>query len=278
MSVDIDLQVVLPDESPELSPDRLTALAVEAEALGYQTAWLPDHILPPRPFGPEFGGVYEPLTTLAYLAARTERLRLGTSVLVLPLRNPFVVAKQAATVHRLSGGRLTLGLGIGWNRAEFAAVGAEFAGRGTRTDDALALLRALFTGASSYHGTHHAFDGGVFEPLPSAPLPIMVGGTSERALVRAATLADEWQGFAMTPDEFAARLRTLRRLRAQAGGEPIRAGIRVEWTGGGPRELAAAVAQVHRMAGAGADAVAVWFGAHEGFSDRMREFAAAYDV
>ncbi|TDD98833.1 TIGR03619 family F420-dependent LLM class oxidoreductase [Jiangella asiatica] len=271
----MDLQVVLPGESPDLPPERLAGLAAEAESFGYQAAWLPDHVLPPGPFGREYGGVYEPLTTLAYLAARTERLRLGTSVLILPLRNPFVVAKQAATVHRLSGGRLTLGLGLGWNRSEFAALGAEFAGRGARADDAIGLMRALFDGASSYHGTHHRFEAGTFEPVPATPLPIMVGGVSDRALARAAALADEWQGFAMTPDEFAVRLRTLRRLRDEAGAGPIRTGLRTEWTGGDRHELAATVDSVRRTAAAGADALAVWFGHHDGFGDRMREFAAA---
>src|SRR5690606_26519724 len=91
----MDLDVVLPNESPSMPVGALRDLAREAEDLGFATAWLPDHVLPPGPYGPEFGGVLEPLVTIGHLAAVTERLRFGTSVLVAPLRNPFVLAKQA---------------------------------------------------------------------------------------------------------------------------------------------------------------------------------------
>ena len=130
----VELQVVLPDESATMPPERLVELAIAAEDLGYGTAWLPDHLLPPGEFGSTYGGVYEPLVTIGYLAARTTRIRFGTSVLVLPLRSPYVVAKQAATLHRLSGERIVLGLGAGWAKEEFAAVGAVFEERGRRTD------------------------------------------------------------------------------------------------------------------------------------------------
>ena len=110
----MELETVLPDESLSMPVDVLVELAHAAEDLGYATAWLPDHVLPPGEFGSEFGGVYEALVTIAYLAAVTERLRLGTSVLVAPLRDPFVLAKQVATLHRLSSGRVILGLGVGW--------------------------------------------------------------------------------------------------------------------------------------------------------------------
>lgn len=272
-----ELQVVLPDESPAMEPGRLTELAVAAEGLGYGAVWLPDHLLPPAPYGSTYGGVYEPLTTLAFLAAATSRLRLGTSVLVLPLRDPFTVAKQAATVHRLSGGRLTLGVGAGWERTEFAAVGADYAGRGAYTDDALRLMRALFGGATAYNGARFGFARGVFEPLPRTPLPLLVGGTSEAALRRAAALGDEWQGFALDAGGFADRLARLRSLRAAGplAGRPLRVSTRIEWTGG-RSELTAAVDSVHELAAAGADAVAVWFGDHEGTGERMTEFAAAF--
>lgn len=266
----MELQVVLPDESPDMDSQRLVELAVLAEGLGYRTAWLPDHLLPPAPYSDTYGGVYEPLVTLSYLAARTSSIRLGTSVLVLPMRNPFVVAKQAATLQQLSGGRLTLGVGIGWDRDEFAAVGADFRTRAGRTDEGIRLLRALLSGATSFHGEHYSFDSGVFEPQPSTPLPIMVGGTSDRALVRAATLADEWQGLGLEPwrfAELAARLRT----RAD---RPMRVGTRIAWTGGADA-LALVVEQARRFADAGADALAVWFGSKDGFDERMSEFAAA---
>ncbi|HEY3561982.1 MAG TPA: LLM class flavin-dependent oxidoreductase, partial [Kribbella sp.] len=141
-----ELQVVLPDESAAMPPERLVELAIAAEQLGYGTAWLPDHLLPPGEFGSEYGGVYEPLVTIGYLAARTTRIRFGTSVLVLPLRSPYVVAKQAATLHRLSGERIVLGVGAGWVEPEFEAVGAAFSERGRRTDTSLGIIRDLFEG------------------------------------------------------------------------------------------------------------------------------------
>lgn len=158
----MDLDVVLPNESRSMPVGALRDLAREAEDLGFATAWLPDHVLPPGPYGPEFGGVLEPLVTIGHLAAVTERLRFGTSVLVAPLRNPFVLAKQAATLQELSGGRLLLGLGAGWSREEFDAVGADHAHRGAVTEDVLALLRHLFSGGGApYTGRRFLRAGGV---------------------------------------------------------------------------------------------------------------------
>jgi probable F420-dependent oxidoreductase len=266
----MDLQVVLPDESPDMAPETLIALGEAAERLGYQTAWLPDHLLPPAPYGDPYGGVYEPLVTLSYLAASTSTIRLGTSVLVLPMRNPFVVAKQVATLHRLSGGRVTLGVGAGWERAEFSAVGADFTTRGARTDEGIALLRHLFGGGGPFAGRFHGYDTGVFAPDPGPDVPIMVGGMSEHALRRAAALADEWQGFGLGPEQFARHVARLRELTDR----PLRMGTRIEWRGGRPA-LQTAVDETRALAEAGADAVAVWFGAAAGAEERMAEFATA---
>ncbi|MDX6238296.1 MAG: hypothetical protein QOG10_3111 [Kribbellaceae bacterium] len=257
----MDLQAVLPDDSAEMAPERLVEMAIAAEEIGYETAWLPDHLLPPEPFGPTYGGVYEPLVTLAFLAARTSRIRLGTSVLVLPLRSPYVVAKQAATLHRLSGERVTLGIGAGWDAAEFQAVGREFGERGRRTDEGLAIMRRLFAGEH---------DGGVFEPRLRAPLPIMVGGTTERALRRAALLGDEWQGLGLDGPGFARAVSRLREL----SDRPVRVGTRIHWGGGGT-ELGNAVRSARDLVAAGAETLAVSFGAEKGTENRMAEFAAA---
>lgn len=265
------LDVVLPDEDPAMDPAALVELAVLAERLGYRTAWLPDHLLPPGPFGRVYGGVYEPLVTLAHLAAHTTRLRLGTSVLVLPLREPVSVAKQAATLHRLSGDRLTLGVGTGWDAAEFAAVGADFAARGANTDEALALLRDLFAGRSPV-------EGHVFEPVPRTPVPLMVGGGSERALRRAARFADEWQAVGVGPEEFGARAARLREL-ADGAGRDVRATVRTEWSG---RDVDGTLTDVtdatRAFAAAGAATVAVRFGEVDGFAERMQRFATAMGV
>lgn len=255
------IQVVLPDESSTMDPQEPVRLAVLAEELGYVTAWLPDHVLPPSPYGEVYGGVYEPLVTLSYVAAKTTRIRLGTSVLVLPLRNPFVLAKQVATMDRLSGGRVTLGVGIGWDETEFASVGADFATRGARTDEGIRLLRHLFGGDGPFSGRFHSYREGVFEPRPSGRVPIMVGGTSKFALRRAASLADEWQGVSLTPADFAAHAAAL-------STSDILTGTRIEWRGG-----AETLALAAEFASAGADTLAVHFGPHASFAARMTDFA-----
>jgi probable F420-dependent oxidoreductase len=264
------LQVVLPDESPGMPVSTLVDLGVRAEELGARTLWLPDHLLPPHPYGRTFGGVYEPLVTLGYLAARTRRVRLGTSVLVLPMRDPFTVARQVATLDRLSGGRFTLGVGVGWSREEFAEVGSDFSTRGVRTDEALALLRHLFEGEGAFEGRFHSYGRGVFEPRPNTRIRVMVGGVSDAALRRAAAWADEWQGLDPDPEAFgAARERLL-----AAAGRPMETGVRMAWSGE-EEGLEEAVARFRALSEAGADAVAVWFGDAEGFGERMERFVEA---
>ncbi|MFI7061254.1 TIGR03619 family F420-dependent LLM class oxidoreductase [Kribbella sp. NPDC050124] len=249
----VELQVVLPDESATMPPERLTELAVAAEELGYGTAWLPDHLLPPGEFGSTYGGVYEPLVTIGYLAARTTRIRLGTSVLVLPMRSPYVVAKQAATLHRLSGERVILGIGTGWDETEFAAVGASFSERGRRTDEGLEIIRGLFEGEDR---------GGVFEPKPRAPLPIMIGGTTGPALRRVARFGDEWQGLNLDGAGFAA---AVARIRSQAV-RPVKVGTRLHWPGG---PVAPIIESAQELADAGAETLAFSLGDHEGALERM---------
>jgi probable F420-dependent oxidoreductase len=260
----MDLQVVLPNEAPDLGPGQFAELARLAEELGYESVWLPDHVLPPGPFGEVYGGVYEPLVTLAYVAAATERIGLGTSVLILPLREPYVLAKQVATLSRLSGGRLVLGVGVGWNAEEFAEVGADFAGRGKHTDETLDLLERLCT-------TGRGPSGGYFEPRLAARVPILVGGNSMPALRRAARTGDAWLGVQLDPAAFAERARTLAGLAAD---RPVRPMTRMEWSGD-QAALDRAVADYHAYAAAGAAAVALHFGPNAGYADRMRAFADA---
>ncbi len=266
----VELQVVLPDESAAMPPERLVELAVAAEELGYGTAWLPDHLLPPGEFGPTYGGVYEPLVTIGYLAARTTRIRFGTSVLVLPMRSPYVVAKQAATLHRLSGERLVLGIGAGWDAAEFAAVGSSFEDRGRRTHDSLAIIRGLFEGDDL---------GGVFEPKPRAPLPIMIGGTTTAALRRAARYGDEWQGLGLDAAAFATAVERLGTLTAEPE-EPglqstrqVRVGTRLDWSSGDPEPI---VQSAYELAEAGAETLAMSFGDEQDTLNRMTRFRSLF--
>jgi probable F420-dependent oxidoreductase len=261
------LHAVLPNESPDVEPQQIVELAVLAEEHGIDAVWLPDHLLPPAEYGQRYGGVHEPLITLTAIATATRRILLGTSVLVLPMRNPFVVAKQAATLDRLSGGRVVLGIGIGWDDVEFDNVGAEFATRASRTDEAILLLRHLFdVGRGPFRGRHYGFDTGVFEPVPMRHLPIVVGGNSNAALRRAARLADGWQSVHIGPNEFARKREVLRQDTA------IPAGARAAWDGTG---LDGLVRKARDFDAAGADYLAVSLGGVEVWPDRLIEFATA---
>ncbi|MBZ2199090.1 TIGR03619 family F420-dependent LLM class oxidoreductase [Ruania sp. N2-46] len=254
-----------------MSVAALVDLARAAEHLGYATAWLPDHVLPPGEYGATFGGVYEPLVAIGHLAAVTERLRLGTSVLVAPLRNPFVLAKQVATLHHLSAGRVVLGLGVGWSEQEFDAVGAEYRNRGAVTDDVLALLRHLFeAGTAPYRARRFSYQHGVFAPVPEGGVPIMVGGNSDAALRRAARYADIWQGIPASPVAFAERAHRLAEL---AGERNVVAALRIGWDGAVPVEQIADEVAAYRAAGA--TRVAVHFSAWDGTRERMEALAGA---
>ena len=202
--------------------------------------------------------------TIGYLAARTTRIRFGTSVLVLPMRSPYVVAKQAATLHRLSGERLVLGIGAGWDASEFAAVGASFQDRGRRTDESLDIIRGLIEGDDL---------GGVFEPKLRGPLPIMIGGTTTPALRRAARFGDEWQGLGLDAAAFATAVARLRSLIAEPdtplqAPRPVRVGTRLDWSTGDPEPI---VQSAHELAEAGAETLAI-SGDEQSALDRMTRF------
>jgi probable F420-dependent oxidoreductase len=192
----------LPNYSSLGHRDAMVAIAERADELGYTSLWTSDHILLPTSLPDPFGNLLESFTTLSYLAARTERIGLATGVLVLPQRDPLLVAKQAATVHHLSGGRLTLGIGVGWIPAEYGYLRADFHTRGSLADEYVAAIRALFeTDAPEFHGAHIDYADVLFSPKPSAPLRIVVGGTRPAALKRAAALGDGWHGLYLSPDQ-----------------------------------------------------------------------------
>jgi len=200
----------LPNYSRLGNRDSMIAIAERAEALGYSSLWTSDHILVPKNRPEPFGNVLESFTTLAYLAARTERIRLGTGILVLPQRNPLLVAKQAATVNHLSGGRLTLGVAVGYIEEEYAYLGADFANRGRLADEYIAALRELFeSDAPDFHGEHVSFTDALFSPRPRVPIPIVVGGSSPGALKRAAQLGDGWYGLRLSPESAGAAIVTM---------------------------------------------------------------------
>jgi len=161
-------------------PERLRAFARHAEELGFDSLWITDHVVTARRFYSV--SWLDSLMTLAHVAAITERVRLGTSILILPLRQPAVLAKELATLHHLSGGRYVYGIGTGWYGPEFEACGVHKAERGIRTDEVLEATLELFRGPDvSYHGRHYALDDVTVEPHLDPPPPVWVAGGSQLA-------------------------------------------------------------------------------------------------
>jgi probable F420-dependent oxidoreductase len=190
----------LPNYSSLGNRESLIAIAQSAEELAYSSLWTSDHILIPANRPEPFGNVLETFTTLSYLAARTETIRLGTGILVLPQRDPVLAAKQAATIHHLSGGRFTLGIGVGYIAEEYSFLRADFDSRGQLADEYVQAIRALFeSDHPEYHGRHINFSEALFSPRPQTPIEIVLGGGSKAALRRAATLGDGWYGLRLSP-------------------------------------------------------------------------------
>jgi probable F420-dependent oxidoreductase len=186
----------------------LVDLAVRAEELGFDSVWVHDHVFNVGHVLDRIGGkpYYEPLTLLSYVAARTTRIRLGTSVLVLPYHNPIRLAKIAATLDVLSGGRLTLGVGVGSIEQEMRALGSPFKERGAVTDEAIAVLRALWTQEDpKFEGKYSHFSGMKFSPKPvqKPSIPLVIGGVSRAAVRRAARVGDGWQPLGLAPEALA---------------------------------------------------------------------------
>ena len=192
----------LPNYSTLGSRDSIVAIAQRAEALGFASLWTNDHVLVPSSRPEPFGNVLESLTTLSYLAASTNHIRLGTGILVLPQRDPLLVAKQAATISHLSGGRLSLAVGVGYIKEEYGYLRADFNNRGRLADEYISAMRELFeSDTPQFHGPHIDFSSVLFSPRPSPRIPLLVGGDSPAALKRAATLGDGWYGLWRSPDQ-----------------------------------------------------------------------------
>jgi probable F420-dependent oxidoreductase len=265
----MQLHVAIPNFGRGSAPEAIAEIAEEAEDLGFDGIGTTDHILVPKGQPERYERIFEALAVLAYLAARTRRVRLITTVIVLPIRNPFVVAKQAVTIDQLSGGRLVLGLGAGWNEREFANVHADFRDRGRRFDEALELLRHLFSGSRDpFQGVYYGYEDGVFEPPPvrGERLPILLGGNSDAAVSRAARAADLWESTGLDPDTWHERVEV---LRSQAPGRTVEAGSRINLRGG-PGEM---LERGRSWREAGAEHLMVEFGFTDGFAERMRVFA-----
>ena len=195
-------------------PAELVRIAEHADRLGYHHLTCSEHVAVPASVEAARGVTYwDALATLSYLAARTERIRLVTNVLVLAYHHPLALAKRYGTLDRLSGGRLILGLGVGSLTEEFELLGAPFDDRGPRADDALQALRAAWgVREPSYQGEYYQFSGLVVEPhAPRDSVPFWMGGRTRRSLARAAVLADGWTPFALNHDQLRAMLDSVER-------------------------------------------------------------------
>jgi probable F420-dependent oxidoreductase len=188
----VHLGVILPNFGAGSTPAGIRRVAEAAEELGFDSVWTTEHLLVGPAGVDPYGRVYDPLVTLGWIAGYTTRVRLGTSIVLAPLHHPIHLAKEAATLQELSGGRFALGVGMGWHEDEYRFLGVPFRGRGKRGDEALRLIRALWRGERSFRGELWSFDDATFAPLPEPQPEIWVGGSSAPAIRRARELGDVW--------------------------------------------------------------------------------------
>lgn len=223
----MEFGICIPHYGKPIDTAKILETARRAEALGFESIWVTDHILVPQTLDIIYrDNMLEPLALLNYLAALTTRVKIGTSVIILPYRNPIVVAKMLATTDQLSGGRLIFGAAVGWMEPEFAALGAPFAERGAFSDECLRLIKALWTQEQlSFAGRYFNFKDMQASPRPlqQPHPPIWVGGNSPRARRRVAEHGDGWHATAMPLDDLKAGIADVRRKweRCQRAGEPV---------------------------------------------------------
>ena len=212
---------------PTVNPERVRIIATTAERLGFSTIWAPEHVVlldeyaSKYPYssgkfpGPADTPIADPFTTLAYAAACTSKIRLGTGICLVPEHNPLVLAKTVATVDRLSGGRFIFGVGVGWLAEEFQALGISFDRRAQRTREYIDVMRKLWTQRSSSHqGEFVNFTNVLSYPKPTGDkgVPVWFGGESGPALRRVAEYGDGWIGFNLLPDQASAKIRRIEEL------------------------------------------------------------------
>jgi probable F420-dependent oxidoreductase len=285
----MDYGLVLPSHGDDANLEGMIAAVDLAERHGFTDVWATDHILVDHSAAEDYGRIYEAATTLAWVAGRSREIRLGASVIVVPMRNAVLLAKQLATLDAVSEGRLIAGFGVGWSAPEFANVGVadRFAARGAYTEEAINVCRHLWSGSPEpFRGRFHAFDDFVFGPLPAqgANVPIWIGGRDERALRRAGRLADGYHSSATSPASFEKRIPIIRAAAEEAGRPMPRlsARARVELDSGpesfytmhgSPADVAA---EIRAFAATGVDHVALAFQPRdaEGLTRALDRFVA----
>jgi probable F420-dependent oxidoreductase len=221
----VEFDLWMPTASPMTTFDLLDAVAAESEARGISTLWVGEHVVlfteyashypyaaDGRIPAPSGSGLLDPMVTLSYLAARTRTVRLGTAMLLLPQRNPVYTAKEVSSLDWLSGGRVDLGIGVGWLKEEFDALGVPWERRGARTDEYIEVLRTLWCDDTS------SYDGAIYQlpecemfpkPIQQPHPPLHMGGETTAALRRVARVGHGWHTFNRSPEELAVGLKEL---------------------------------------------------------------------
>ena len=268
------LTVEFPSVAYRDGPEGVAALAKAIEQIGYDEIDMFDHVVMGFPLEGRDTGPYpanmpilEALITLGYIAAVTERVGLGTEVLVLPQRQPTLVAKQISTLDTLSGGRVRFGAGVGWQDSEYEALGVDYRQRGAMMDEAIELLRASWSDTSvDYEGEHYVSRAMAMEPKPpqGGGIPIWIGGGSPAALRRAGRIGDGWMASGMLGDEAAAAMATVKHHAEEAGRDPAALGFQAQLApppragDPGTRDFWARPADVAATAAAAAEAGFGW--------------------
>jgi probable F420-dependent oxidoreductase len=235
--------VVFPQTEIGADAGAVRAYAEHVEGLGFTHLLAYDHVVGADPnvhagwdgFYDVHDTFHEPLVTFGYLAAVTTSLELVTGILILPQRQTVLVAKQAAEVDLLSGGRLRLGVGLGWNAVEYEALGEDFSNRGKRSEEQVDLMRTLWTEQTvTYHGTYHQVTGAGLAPLPiQRPIPVWFGASSPRACRRAGRLGDGWFPMVGPGPKLEQALQEVAQAAREAGRDPAQIAMegRVSWNG-----------------------------------------------
>jgi probable F420-dependent oxidoreductase len=267
----------LPQYGRVAGRDAIVEAARLAEDLGFVDVWVSDHIVHPATQDYPSPHLVDPIVTLSWAAAVTERVRLGTSVWVAPLHHPVESANTLASLDVLSGGRLTIGVGVGWSEAEFDALGQRFGDRGDRTDEILDLWRACWRDDPvRFEGEHYRLDDVRVLPQPVGDMPIWVGGGTERAHRRAVERGDGFQLIGLKPDRARPVIERIRRDRPE---ESFTISLRTGWDPNGmdPDEI---VAEHAAYADAGVQHVvaAPWRKDLDSWLDSMRRLADLTDL
>jgi probable F420-dependent oxidoreductase len=284
----MDYGLALPNFPEGATHEGMEAGAEVAERLGWSTVWTTDHILVPTADAGDYGRIYEAILSLAWIGAKYSKVRLGSSVVVIPQRNAVLVAKELATLDDLTGGRVIAGIGGGWNQNEYRNLGVadRFHVRGAYIEETVALWRHLWSGSTKpFRGRFHQFDDFAFGPLPAQGdrLKIVIGGRVTAALERVGRIADGYHSSSTSPTQYAERVPILRAA-GEAAGRPMPwLTARVRVVSGASTDKAYAIRgtpdqmadEVRAFAALGVEHLALWFGTTdpEELAVRMERFA-----